>query len=72
METTKEEVDECINKLLEVRGGKPGKLVQLTEAEVRKAGAIDGGGGEEELYECSDRVELHVVLRVKRDYANST
>jgi serine/threonine-protein phosphatase PP1 catalytic subunit len=28
-------VDDCISKLLEVRGGKPGKLVQLTEAEVR-------------------------------------
>ena len=29
------DVDECISKLLEVRGGKPGKLVQLTEGEVR-------------------------------------
>lgn len=27
--------DEMINRLLEVRGGRPGKTVQMTEAEVR-------------------------------------
>ena len=35
MHTKDEKVDACIVKLLEVRGKKPGKNVQLTEDEIK-------------------------------------